>query len=289
MKVILSKKGLDSSNSNKPILIQEGKLMPFIPIPSVEDKLKYSNINEYKDLTAYFRDGKNKLKYSIDINNISQEVVLGCHLDPQLKDYFSCGENKKFRATFGPNTNWVGYLDVKVDDIILFFGYYQEGNNIAKHTIFGYMQVDKIVKINKDDIMIGEERIEKSDIEKSEYSYLKNNPHFDKENETIYIAKQEFTLGKNIKGYGFFKYNPCLELTGSDKSLCHWQIGELSGLSIKGRDDKKNLKIDDDGFIMVPKTFWQEFVILEETTEKDKKSINWAKKLIMNYGEKIDN
>ena len=278
MKVILSKKGIDTNCCTSPIIAEEEKEMVFVPIPSLEDKqqltyndkrLNYNFLEimqkslknkEYSNLTFEIKvpimDGKLKIK--------EQEVF--CHLDPQLKNYFIPDNTKNesdFYATFGPKLDLINYLSVEKNDIFLFFGYYSIEKQPPKHIIWGYMKVDDIINLqNKQD----------REIALKKYPCVKNNPHWSEDQGCIYIAKNNF---------GIFNYKKELDLTTFDKTfnpnknLCKWKVTDLKNVTIKKSEQSEQiLQFDKNGLINIPSTFRQEFVLEGEV------AYNWANKLI---------
>ena len=292
MKVVLSKKGLDSNCSSKPIVCKENKIMDFVPIPSTDDNLKYCEIEEFKDLSKFFLNGENKLFYNIDICNLDKSIEPSCHLDPQLKDYFGFGKN--FRATFGQvykAQQTLGNHNVGVDDIFLFFGwYYDEKTKQEKNILFGYMQVEAVVTIDKDNkIFVNNETCKVKDIIKK-YPFLINNPHWQFKkyqhygNNTIYISRELCSWNENIPGFGFFNYSKNLVLTDTREKLLqktHWNIKPLKGCTIINYDNKVFNK---NGDFLAPGGFGQELIIDSQNAEK------WAQDLInKNVGYKNEN
>ncbi|MDE6598319.1 MAG: hypothetical protein K2K60_06745 [Clostridia bacterium] len=277
MKVILSKKGFDSSNSTNPILITNNELL-FLPIPSSNktDK-RYSEIfidNEVS-LLDYCREmGINYV--IIGGNKVLIDGETNCHLDPQLLDYFGYAD---FKGSFGQESSPQGHLknnNVQVGDLFLFYGWHKDlKDNIhkdGKHTIFGYLQIGEIIKVNELTPEYRQEIIKK-------YPWLKHHPHwYSKEtNNTIYIAKEHFAFDTSLKGYGMFKYGPELDLSANDmgKRTC-WRIPALKGLkaSYKGVNGKE--EFDELGqYIIFPRC--QELVIDSPQAEQ------WAINLIKQY------
>ena len=267
MKVILSKKGLDSSFSKNPIPILDEKLI-FVPIPNEQDILKYGdlkNLNRFIEVT-----GQNK-----------SFLETHCHLDPQLENYFNC---ENFKGSLGQIEGFQTHLEknsVEVGDLFLFYGWYLDviNDNLhknGKHVIWGYMQIGEIIKpetLNES---------ERKELEKK-YPWLKYQPHWNSnkykniKNNTIYIAKDTCTFDKNLKGYGILDYTISLDLTDKDnKNRSHWKIEGLSNCktsykSLNGKQDFNEL-----GQYEVPARC-QEIVINDEKAER------WAIDLIKRH------
>ena len=276
MKVILSKKGFDSSNCTKPILITNNELL-FLPIPSINkaDK-KYSEvfINNEKSLLDCCRE-KGINHAIIDGKKVPIDEETNCHLDPQLLDYFGYPD---FKGSFGQDLSAQGHLKrnyVQVDDLFLFYCWYKDEkdkiHSDGKHTIFGYLQIGEIIKVNE----LHPER--KQEII-SIYPWLKDHPHWNSKatNNTIYIARDTCTFDDDIKGFGMFNYSPNLNLSNNDMSQrTYWKIPALKGLNVsfKGANGKK--EFDELGqYIIFPRC--QELVIDSPQAEQ------WAINLIKN-------
>lgn len=233
MKVILSKKGLDSSNSEKPVQIID-KAMIFLPIPS-NDVAKYSATFIGKvSLLDYCQKMGINFGYLND-KKLPIDETTTCHLDPQLVNYFN---SENFQGSFGQVLAAQKHLannQVQVDDLFLFYGWYADQNKPnGKHTLFGYLQIGEIIKVNE---LTKEQRKELQ----TKYPFLSNQPHWYSEetNNTLYIARDTCTFDHTIKGWSMFNYHPDLDLTATDlaNKTC-WQVAALKNcrVSFKGND-----------------------------------------------------
>ncbi len=285
MSVILSKKGLDSSFSSKPILMVDDEIV-FIPIVAVEEQeLKYSqvklgNSNLLKNLkflvggTFYINDKK------VEITKDSR-----CHLDPQLVNYF---DSENFRGSFGQIKSAQKHLEsqnVKVDDLILFYGWYKDKadkvHTDGKNVLFGYMQIDEILKV----ATLNEKQ--RKEYEKK-YPWLRYQPHWknkdkyaENDDNTIYIAKESCTFDNAIKGYGMFKYNKALDLTADDiRTKSCWKVPALAGLKTSRKGANGKDCFNERGQYRAPSRN-QEIVI-----EDSKKAQKWAENLIKKYAKR---
>jgi hypothetical protein len=154
MKVILSRKGFDSSNGGIPSPIMPDGTMLSMPIPLPDENVRYIDIHwngmSYAEILSQLRPGMPYDK---------------CHLDPDIRD------NRIARVDgWAPAFGQVGAAQgklrnagVAVGDLILFFGWYRKvimterGYRFAPKTetdfyagsdlqaIFGYMQIGEIV------------------------------------------------------------------------------------------------------------------------------------------------
>lgn len=276
MKVILSRKGFDSGYGGYPSIILPNGDMITLPIPS--DKEDYYTYNDLKtrdgkniydimsDLSSNIKSGQNK-KLSKDIN---------CHLDPDLC-YFSVPRETGWRGAFGQISAAEKVLEnnkVKEGDLFIFFGWF---NNVSivngkykfkkgdgRHTIFGYLQIDKIIQPGVDEVP----------------KWLKNHPHaiamsrVKKSSNRIYIAKEVCTFNNNIKGYGMFKYNKELDLTKEGMTRTCWELPKIFkdvNITYHTKDSWK------DGYFKSA-CRGQEFVV-----EENEKIEKWAIRLIEEY------
>jgi hypothetical protein len=218
MKVVLSRKGFDSTYGKQPSpILPDGTLLSF-PIPGKYDKIKYTDIHyggsSYYDLIKELKPrSKFKPKYN-------------CHLDPDIYKNI-CLRDKNWKGLFGQKNGAQGHLrkmNVGIGDIFFFFGWFKEteikdgllryktdGKNL--HVIFGYLQIGGIFLKQKD-----------------VPDYAKYHPHFNNFNEknnVIYEASESLSLNKNLPGYGTFKFHKKLVLTKDGESRSRWELPEF--------------------------------------------------------------
>lgn len=274
MKVVLSKKGLDSSNSIKPISITN-KEMVFLPIPSNNnyDSARYSEVFIDKISLLYYC-----MEMGIDFGYINDKKVpingiTNCHLDPQLINYFGY---QNFKGSFGQVLSAQKHLEnnnVQVGDLFLFYGWYSDKDKQnGKHTIFGYLQIGEVIKLNDLTPDQQQDLINK-------YPWLHHQPHWysNETNNTIYIARETCTFDKRIKGYGMFKYNKNLDLTANDISLktC-WKIPALKNCKVSFKDKNGHSAFNELGQFRVADRCQE--LIVEESEQAEKWAINLIKK-----------
>jgi len=287
MKVVLSRKGLDSTFSNKANMLifdkNNNKVsaeLVMLPIPEKDSGVNYRLLNLCKNVDRSIKICKALKQYK----NISENV--DCHADPNLVNYFN---QKEFLGSMGQVDQSQSHLEsseIKIGDIFIFFGLFNdcaEMNNeifVASkrqcHIMFGYMQVGDIVYTNK---LTSEQR---KDYEKK-YPWIVLQPHWnnnykDKINNCIYIARETCTFDKTIKGYGMFDYNKNLELTKKGEgSPTHWKLPrKLKRLDISYHTKENHKK----GYFQAAMR-GQEFVI-----EENKKAEKWAINLIKKYARR---
>ena len=136
MKIILSRKGLDSSAGGKPSPILSNGQILSIPIPT-SDK---NSPHRYRD---------------VSVNNINASDLLSiigakklhanttCHFDPLLS------LNIGLFGQAGNAQRELDNLGVGEGDLFLFFGWFRDFYSYKKtdcHHIFGWLQVDQVIK-----------------------------------------------------------------------------------------------------------------------------------------------
>ena len=276
MKVILSRKGFDSGYGGYPSVILPNKEMITLPIPSPNDYYKYSDI--------FTRDNENlfeimkQLKDNISLNGKKIELTkdIHCHLDPDICD-FSVKRDKNWKGIFGQinaSTTVLNNNGVKEGDLFIFFGWFNDvvkTNNKyefvkgdGRHTMFGYLQIDKILHPKYDEVPI----------EYQKHPHVLDKGRKEKDTDTIYIAKDVCTFDKNIKGYGMFKYDEKLDLTKKGMNRTCWDLPEFFKdvkIAYHNRDSFK------DGYFKAA-CRGQEFVI-----EDNKNVEEWAINLIKEH------
>ncbi len=117
MKIILSRKGFDSSNGGCPSPIMPDGTLLSMPIPSDGDKDKYSDLEycgtKYSDLLDQLKPG-NDFKH--------------CHVDPDIRDN-RISKIPKWIPAFGQIGSAQGKLinsGVEKGDLFLFFGWFRK-------------------------------------------------------------------------------------------------------------------------------------------------------------------
>ncbi len=153
MKIVLSRKGFDSSNGGIPSPIFEDGSMISLPIPSYED-------NAYSDFSYKGMDYKRILKYLG-----YKGACWHCHADPDLDQARRKKTIDGWVPAFGQVSTSAAYLKnigIEVGDLFLFFGnfhYVENGNGIIRYirdtgdfykdndlqVIWGYLQVGEII------------------------------------------------------------------------------------------------------------------------------------------------
>ena len=267
MKIILSRKGFDSSNGGCPSpILPDGTLLS-MPIPS-DDK------DCYVDLSY------NGLSYSDILKQISPRKQFNhCHVDPDIR----CNRISRlqdWKAGFGQIGSAQGVLQnakVEKGDIFLFFGWFRRveyRNNryqyVRKntgtfydhadlHIIYGYMQIGDILT-------------EKSELLKYPWHPHSSPSRIDNKTNAIYTPSENLSIVPELPGYGTLDYRQDRVLTMEDRGRGTWK--ELSFLSpeyVYG-----NRKNSAKGKGLYYGGIWQELIVYESEGLMD-----WVKSLLI--------
>ncbi|MBM2805318.1 MAG: hypothetical protein HW419_3211 [Deltaproteobacteria bacterium] len=221
MKIILSRKGFDSAAGGVPSPIFPNGTMVSLPIPGKHSPIRYQDIRW---------NGNSLGPIVSDLTGGRIGATRRAHFDPDL-NHLSLTRQNEWRPLFGQASAAQVHLEnqnVEQDDIFLFYGLFRkvveqggrlkfDANEHAKHVIWGWLQIDRIIKVDSCD--------------KNELAWAMYHPHFNGisgRTNTVYIAKDKFTgLGSpNLSGAGVFAcYDARLQLTqpGSTK-VSIWQL-----------------------------------------------------------------
>lgn len=244
-RLILSRKGFDSSFGGSPSpILEDGTIISF-PIPADSTNMDYDI--RYKDLRPLGIDiGKmiqdlakttsiRKDHKVIGKNRVSPDDLV--HLDPDIYIDALPKRDKGWRGLFGQVAAAQGHLrneGVGNGDIFLFYGLYRKvklmdgrytyvRDHKPVHLIWGWMQIaDKVDLVNEMEKM------------KAEYPWALYHPHCryleQPVNNTLYVAREHLSIQglgtKRVKGYGVFtKFDPRLQLTDPDSvKTSHWRL-----------------------------------------------------------------
>ncbi len=261
MKIILSRKGFDSSYGGYPSPILPDGRMISLPIPS-RDNIKYSDLE--------FEQGKTYAQLMIELGIKESISKNTCHLDPDIYPNV-IRRYAEWTPIFGQANSAQGHLknqNIKKNDLFLFFGTFQktiysdgklsyDKTDKPKHIIFGYLQISRIVNST----------FEIEDWMKY-HSHCKSQRNW-KDN-AVYVARNTTSWNPKLSGAGTFKYGLHLVLTAKDQLKSIWDIPILKSkkISYHNKNSWKN------GFLKSAGR-GQEFVIQEDQYVK-----KWARELI---------
>jgi len=221
MKIILSRKGFDSTAGGYPSPIIDNKIIS-LPIPDEKDSIKYSDLIFTKN-KSYF-----DLMKELGIKNINKDTK--CHLDPDLEASTIKCRGKDWRPLLGQIEASQSHLEnqgVSVGDLFLFFGWFRKTRINAKnqleyfgpdfHMIFGYLRIGEIIKTKNN-----------KNIEKwlNYHSHIKRTEWLNKKTNTLYIAsnKKQF---EGINEGKILKFNNNLILTKNGHPRSHWSLPDF--------------------------------------------------------------
>ena len=212
MKVILSRKGFDSSAGGypSPYFVESGRLLS-LPIPeennsnNIDTNIYYSDL-QYENEVSYL-----DLMKQLGIKNFDNKYV---HLDPDLNPNTLNNRKENWNGIFGQASSAQAHLKnkgIKEGDIFLFYGWFKDVvktsngykyiSGTDKHIIWGYLQVGHIEDIKED---------------KSYCQWKNSHPHYyyrNRQQNTGYIASDTLSFNNKRKGCGIFKFREPLVLT----------------------------------------------------------------------------
>ena len=250
MKIILSRKGFDSSYGGCPSpILPDGTLLS-LPIPSIKDKttftdLYYDNKNLFQIITELKPRTKIKEKYT-------------CHLDPDIRDYCIVENWTPLFGQEGASQTHLENHGISSGDIFLFFGWFRKAEMIDdelrfvkgasdQHIIWGYFQVGEMYK--DFDILP---------------KHFYHHPHatqdrFEKKKNCIYKASENLSINENLNGSGTFQYHDDLVLTQEGLSRSKWNLPDIFKTVEISHHSENSFK---DGYFDSAK-IGQEFIISE--------------------------
>lgn len=206
-KIILSRKGFDTSTGGIPSWIYQGKTYS-IPIPEAGSgmfyqDLKFDTQNSYLDV----------------MRDLGVKCYSEAHLDPDIKQGILKDRTKSWKPAFGQHGAALSHLlqsqyAVQKGDLFLFFGWFKE---IEKHKgkfqyvkdvpdihlIYGYLEIGEIIEVPSTNYP----------------DYLASHPHlvfeedYNRGNNCIFIAAEKSSWFENAAGAGNFLHHPELMLS----------------------------------------------------------------------------
>ena len=130
MRVIFSRKGLDSSSGGAPSPIHDNMLIN-VPIPT-----------NHRSATTYHDLGLGLIIESQTKNRFNRNDL--CHADPMFHNN---------QCAFGQTGSSQSHLEkngITIGDIFLFFGLFQRPDGAREHWIYGYLKVEEIRRIGSE-------------------------------------------------------------------------------------------------------------------------------------------
>lgn len=237
MKIVLSRKGVDSSSGGFASPIIDGDRLVPVAIPDARSPIRY-------------RDLQHDVAIGPLIKHLSNNRLNGwsrVHLDPDLRKQ-SVKKRQLFTPLFGQcgaaQTHLASH-GIGVGDLFLFFGWFRKAEMCQRrwryvpgapdlHVIFGWLQVEKVLSVYE---VLTEDC----------YATLRAHPHcfgeFSGDN-TLYVGRQELSLNRAIEGAGFFdtvSANRTLTAHGCRRSqwaLPRWMYPQSDRSSLSYHHDK---------------------------------------------------
>lgn len=234
MKLILSRKGFDSSAGGCPNpIFPDGSILA-LPIPDSKSRIAY------RDLTHRFSDGST-VSYASLVAQLTKGKIkpsAGAHLDPDMiaSAYL---RDPNWRPVLGQTGAAQGHLAKQLigeGDCFLYFGLFRdvelfkEGRkqpvwrfvpgSKPKHMLWGWMGVGERLTIDETDF---------NDTCFSDRHWLKYHPHLHGQpdaNNTLYVSSESLSFAPSLDGSGVFRgISEDLVLTapGSNKPS-FWQL-----------------------------------------------------------------
>lgn len=221
MKIILSRKGFDSSNGKQPNpILPDGTLLS-LPIPDPDGNNTFSSLS-WDGMSFY--DIIHSLRPRTQLNENDM-----CHLDPDLRKDVR-DRLPGWKPAFGQSGSALTHLrnyGVSKGDLFLFFGWFKEtemnqGKLIYKkgakdlHVMYGYMQIGEIID-------------QKADAP----DWLHDHPHIgDKKNRNeeknaIFLPVNELSFMPNVNGCGLLNFRKDRVLTKEGMSRGRWDLPEF--------------------------------------------------------------
>ena len=266
MKVILSRKGFDSSNGGiaSPIM-PDGTLLS-MPIPS-DDSVSYSDISW------------NGITYSDLLKQLAPDRKYDkCHLDPDIRDN-RIVKVDGWQPAFGQTASAQGVLanaGVEVGDIFLFLGWFRQtektedgyryvrsntsdfykGNDLQ--IIYGYMQIGEIIH-------------DQQEIKKYYWHPHSSDVHTVNPNNTLYLPANNLSIMPKMKGFGTLDYRKDRVLTMEGMGRATWNEYEFL-MPDHIADNRKNSA---KGKGLYYCGIWQELVVYESEA-----LIDWVREIL---------
>ncbi len=236
MKIILSRKGFDSTSGGTPSpILPDGRMVSF-PIPDKQSPIRYSDIRWQE-----FNLGL--LVFDLTRGRIPPSHH--AHLDPDLS-HESLPRSLEWKPIFGQTGAAQGHLrkcGVQENDVFLFFGLFRqvvcksgklEWDNISqpRHVLWGWLQIGKVLNVEGHD--------------KACPDWVEYHPHLHRsleKNNTVYLSKAALELpganNQGIAGAGVFpNFSNQIQLTvqsattPSTWALPRWFYPKQSGRSL---------------------------------------------------------
>jgi len=213
-KLILSRKGFDSTAGGGPSPILADGRMVSLPIPEPTAGVRAATYDRLAFDDCTFAELLAKLGYRVAAN-------AAAHLDPDLIEEVRA-RDPCWRACLGQADQSETHLQrqcVGPGDVFLFWGWFEHvdaslryGSKQGFHSLFGFLEVDHVVDAGTGGVEAA-----------SAY-----HPHFSKQYRgrpnRVYVARDRLSWAPAKRGWGVFRFNPRLRLTRPGQSRSHWRL-----------------------------------------------------------------
>ena len=283
MRIIFSRKGVDSGSGHIPSpIFPDGRLLS-LPIPDKNSPLAYRDIawNEHNVGTIV-----------ADLTNGRIPPHYRAHLDPDLNED-SIARHPEWQPIFGQIGASQGHLrkqGICSGDLFLFFGLFQEiivengkfrlnPQASPKHIIWGWLQFDKSVAVDEAD--------------RNALAWATYHPHFHRPpdtSNTVYFAKKHLDIAglnpQEIRGAGIFpNFSSKLQLTAPRSrpslwKLPGWMLPATDGAALSYHGDLKRWEKHADYVLLQTVGRGQEFVL---DCSCYPEALPWAASLIIDF------
>ena len=268
MKVVLSRKGFDSSNGGIVSPIFEDGAMVSFPIPS-SDKDVYSEFHY------------NGIPYTKILSDLNYKGKQHCHADPDLDQSRRCVKVDTWEPVFGQidaSATYLKNIGIEKGDLFLFFGNFHRVRNIYGvfqyerktgdfyrdndlQVIWGYLQVGEIVE------------------EPEEQERLWWHPHSTerrRNNRTnvIYKAAEELSFDENKPRAGLLSFDVKRVLTHEHCNKATWKMNSVydtDHVLCRRRNSAKDPSVG-----IYYAGIWQELGLVES-----EECIQWAQSIVI--------
>ena len=267
MKIVLSRKGFDSSiGGHASPILPDGKMLS-LPIPLSWDRLSYHGICA--------PGGKTYGQIIEELDAGAKIGSKGAHLDPDLVPG-TLPRPPDWLPAFGQIEGSATHLrsqGVSVGDLFLFFGWFRHteevhgrirfrGDDNGFHAIFGYLQIGEV--------FVADEAAQLPD-------WLNYHPHAvtvrrKRKNNTVYVAAPKLSFHLVYPGAGVFQFDNRKVLTKQGESRSRWNLNPKIFRHVRISYHSENSWKD--GYFQSAGR-GQEFVI-----HADEEIIEWAFRLI---------
>jgi len=218
MKIVLSRKGFDSSAGGHASPVLPDGTMVSLPIPSALDRLPYAAIVSgagcsYGELIEEL-DARGRIE------------GMGAHLDPDLVAS-ARPRRRGWSASLGQIDAAAGHLrnhGVGVGDLFLFYGWFRHTERIAGrlrwasdpgfHALFGYLQIGAVIAAGPATTLP---------------AWLADHPHAHpirraRSTNTIYVAADGLADAAELPGAATFGFDESLVLTRPGAARSRWRL-----------------------------------------------------------------